>query len=207
MIPNKTAVFATFSILIFAGISQSSAQDTEDGPDFYGIPAGTVIRVKMDNEINSESSNPGDTFTVTVADPVEIDGLVVLPIGTMIEGRVHTVKRAALGRRDGKLAVIFQTLFLDAGLKRDIEGDIELAAPKRNGSPTSILTVIGGGVAGAVVGAITQANNGALFGAGIGGGAALGALLLKKGSMQRIPAGSEFGIRLRKPVRLPAKGF
>jgi hypothetical protein len=208
MILRKTTatIFAALTLLIFAEYYPVSAQDRGSGA-FYGMPAGTVIRVRMDNEINSESSDPGDTFTVTVSDPVEVDGQVVLIAGTLMEGRILEVERASAGRKNGRLEIIFETLFLDAGLKRSIDGSILRQNERKPGSGLGILTAIGAAAVGAVIGAVAKAEKGALIGAGIGGGAGIGAVLLRKGSVLRIPAGDEFGVRLNKPVPLPAKGY
>jgi hypothetical protein len=203
---TTTTIFAAFTISIFAGTSRTAAQERDKG-DFYGIPAGTVIRVRMDNEINSESSDPGDTFTVTVSEPVEVDGLVVLEQGFIIEGKILEAKRSSYGRRDGHLEVIFETLFLDEGRKRDIEGSIERIRPGKKGDALSVLGIIGGAAAGAVIGVVSGSERGALIGAGIGGGTGIGVALLRKGTTMSIPAGDEFGIRLKKSVSLPAKGF
>jgi hypothetical protein len=69
------------------------------------------------------------------------------------------------------------------------------------------LGIIGGAAAGAVIGVVSGSERGALIGAGIGGGTGIGVALLRKGTTMSIPAGDEFGIRLKKSVSLPAKGF
>ncbi|HUF05208.1 MAG TPA: hypothetical protein VMM38_13665 [Aridibacter sp.] len=203
----KAAALAANFLLIFAINIQIQAQDEPPDPDFYGLPAGTKIKVRMDNEINSGSSSVNDTFTVTVSEPIEIDGMVVLAIGTVIEGRVTEVKSASAGRNDGMLEVVFETLFIDAERKRDIEGVIERVAANETSDTGDILIALGSTAAGGILGSAVAGGKGALIGAGIGAGGGLGAVLLKKGSEMRIKENEEFRVRLTKAVSLPARGY
>lgn len=203
----KAAVLSASFFLIFAFNFQIQAQDEPPDPKFYGLPAGTKIKVRMDNEINSESSSVNDTFTVTVSEPIEIDGMVVLAIGTVIEGRVTEVKSASAARTDGTLEVVFETLFIDAERKRDIEGVIERDAADGSSEKGDILIALGSTAAGGILGSAIGGGRGALIGAGIGAGGGLGAVLLKKGSEARIKENEEFRIRLTKRVSLPIRGY
>ena len=202
-----TKVFAALLSLIFVQPIISLAQDPSSTPRFYGMPAGTLIKVKMDTEINSESAETGDTFTVTVSEPVKVGGLVVLPSGIVIEGRVVDIRRAASGRRNGRIDVRFETLFLDEENKRSIEGTIERTPEKEGSSTVDFLAIVSGAAAGGIIGAVTGSRNAALIGAGIGGAAGTGVAVLREGSVERIRTGEEFGVRLKKPVSLPAEGF
>ena len=83
-----TKIFAFFSLIFVSFISVNAQTDS-----IYQLPAGTKIRVRMDNEINSKVSGVNDTFTATIAEPVKVREAVVLPIGTIIEGRIKKVKR------------------------------------------------------------------------------------------------------------------
>lgn len=209
MKPNRdaTAVFAAQVLLIFAFSGQHYSQDPAPNRRFYGIPAGTEITVKMDNEINSRSSRVDDTFTVTVSEPVEVDGAVVLPTGSVIEGRVTSVRKAAAGRKDGSLGIIFETLILGNDKSRPIEGVIEREDEEPETHAADILTVIGGTAAGTVLGTTLGSKSGTLLGSAVGGGAGIGMVLLKKGSEFRIRADEEFRVRLTRSVELPAIGY
>jgi len=202
-----TKVFAALLSLIFVQPIISVAQDPSSTPHFYGMPAGTLIKVKMDTEINSESADTGDTFTVTVSEPVRVDGLTVLPSGAVIEGRVVDIRRSSAGRRDGRIEVRFETLFLNDEIKRSIEGSIERTAGKKASSTVDFLAIVGGAAAGGIIGAVTGSRNAALIGAGIGGAAGTGIAVLREGTVERIRTGEEFGVRLNKSVSLPAEGF
>ncbi|QQS42556.1 MAG: hypothetical protein IPM63_06380 [Acidobacteriota bacterium] len=203
----KAKALAASSLLIFALSIQIRAQDEPADQNFHGLPAGSEIKVTMDNEINSKSSSVDDTFTVTISEPIEIDGIVVLPIGAVIEGRVTKVRPASAGRTDGILEVVFETLFIDAERKRDIEGLIERDAADEQSNTGDILIALGSTAAGGILGSAVGGGKGALIGAGIGAGGGLGAVLLKKGAEARIRENEEFRVRLTKPVSLPVRGY
>ena len=63
----------------------------------YTVPANTVLRVRMDSQLNSKTARVGDRFTTTVTEPGYAGGVEVIPVGSKILGRVSSVQRA--GRR------------------------------------------------------------------------------------------------------------
>ncbi len=202
----KTKVFAFFSLL-FAFFIQANAQTEISPTSVYNIQAGTKILVQMDNEINSKVASVNDTFTTTLAEPLIIREVVVLPVGAVIEGRVTKVNRASSGGKDGSLTVSFEMLRLADSAKREIEGVLDKELEAVSSQKLKALTIIGGTVIGGIVGALSKAENGALIGAGIGAGAATGAALLQKGKDVSIKADEKFEIRLTKNVVLPAQDY
>jgi hypothetical protein len=199
----KTEIFAFFFTLFAIFISANAQPDSS----IYQLRAGTTIRVQMDNEINSRVASVNDTFTTTLDAPLLVEETVLLPTGTVIEGRVTKVRRASYGGRSGSLEVSFQTLRLANGVKRDIEG-ILVNDLKIESSPTvDVLTVIGGTTIGGIVGAASGIDNGALIGAGVGAGAGAGLAFLRKGKDVKIKADEKFEIKLTKNVNLPVQDF
>jgi hypothetical protein len=55
---------------------------------YYTVAAGQTIRVRMNEQISSESARVGDRFTTTVVTPVYAGGVEVIPAGSIINGRV-----------------------------------------------------------------------------------------------------------------------
>ena len=196
----KTKIFA-FVILIF--VSSVSAQTDS----IYQLQAGTVFRVEMDNEINSRVAGVNDTFTATLSSPVVNRETVVLPIGTIFEGRVTKVRRAAFGGKSGILEVSFQRIRMADGSKRDIEGVLVKDLKAESSTATNALTILGGTAIGGIIGAVVKSGNGALIGAGIGAGAGTSAFYLRKGKELSIKADEEFEIKLAKTVNLPVRDF
>ena len=188
-------------ILLF--VSTVSAQRS-----IYTLPKGTKIRARMDNEINSKVSSVNDTFTVTVSKPVVVRETEILPVGSVIEGRITYVKRASIVGENGIFEVRFETLRLPSGATREIEADlISLETPKNSGSARSILSIIGGAGIGALIGGLSGKENGVLIGATIGGGVGTGAAVFQKGKDARIKSDEEIEIELNKEVTLPVEDY
>lgn len=199
----KIRVFAfifTFFVNFIPAVAQTEAS-------LYQLSAGTTLRVRMDNEINSKVSGVDDTFTMTLAVPVLKSETVILPTGTIIEGRITAVKRAAHGGRNGNLKMSFQTLRLANGDKRAIEGILTNELKVESGAATNALMILGGTAIGGIVGAISKAENGWLLGAGLGAGTGTGIAFLRKGREVGIKADEEFEIKLTKNVNLPVQDF
>jgi hypothetical protein len=198
---ETTKVFA-FLFLFFANFSLINAQDS-----IYRLDAGTKISVRMDIEINSEVSGADDTFTTTIAEPVRIRETVVLPAGTIIEGRVVTAKRAASAGRGGNLSLRFETIRLAGGEKREIEGVLVNPLEAASMQKQSLLTILGGTAVGAILGAVSKSGNGTLIGAGIGAGVGTGVVAARKGRDVRIKKNEKFDIELLKQVTLPVQDY
>ncbi len=199
----KTKVFAFFTLLFGIFISANAQADSS----IYQLPIGTRIRVRMDNEINSKVSSQNDTFIVKISEPLKMRESIVLPIGTIIEGRVTKVKRAALGGKSGSLELSFETLQSLTGEKRKIEGILVKPLNTESSSTSTVLTIAGGTALGAIVGAASKAQNGALIGAGIGAGAGTSIAFLRKGKDVKIKTDEEFEIELTKNVTLPVEDY
>lgn len=193
-------VFAAF-LLVFVNLISAHAQSV------YDVQAGTLLRVAMDNEVSSKVARVNDTFTATVTEPLIIREVLVLPVGTVVEGRILKAKSASAGGRNGNLTVSFETMRLADGTKLPIEA-VLVSSLKVNSSPKLKVAAVAGTTAfGTIIGAVSKQKNGALFGAGIGAGAGIGFALLQKGSNVRIKADEKFEIKLVKNVTLPARDF
>lgn len=191
----RPAKFAALAVLIF--VNSTWAQTDS----IYRLPAGTKLRLRNDAEINSKVSNVNDTFIAFVARPLSVRGTIVVPEGSVVEGRVTQVTRAAGRSQSGELNVVFESLKLSGGT-RGIEG--VPTQPFRRGSSNtfSVFSILGGAAAGALVGSASSASVAAI-GAGVGAGIGAGVALLRKGKEFRLRKGEEFEIELKKEVLLP----
>ena len=135
------------SLLIFANSLTLFGQTDS----IYRLPAGTRIFLKLDAEINSGVSSVNDTFLTTVTKPVSVRGTIVLPVGTVLEGRVSKVTRAAVGGRAGKLDVVFETIKISRQT-RHIDGVMttEIVAPSTQA--LSFVSILSGLAVGSVIG-------------------------------------------------------
>jgi hypothetical protein len=180
------------------------------------VPAGKRIRVRMNDTISSKSAKAGDTFTVTVVEPVYAsNGAVVIPEGSEIIGRVDAVQKAQKGGKPGTIDTSFIQLVLPNGTKRAINGSLtELVSDdaKSDSEGTAsgdrmkhrkVIFIGGGGAGGAILGAAIGGGKGALIGGLIGAGGGFLGEKLTKGEEAEVKAGTEFGVYLNRSIALP----
>ncbi|HVF67683.1 MAG TPA: hypothetical protein VM914_08470 [Pyrinomonadaceae bacterium] len=183
---------------------------------YFTVPADTIIRVRMDTELNSKTARSGDRFSATVTEPVYGggSGVDVVPTGSKVWGRVTSVRRS--GRRTpGNISVSFNQVELPNGARHTINGSLSaLQADDVNsdnegtvsgkGNRKRDAVFIGGGAAtGAIIGAIAGGGKGAAIGAILGGGLGTGARVYEKEQDAEVKSGTEFGVILNRAVSLP----
>lgn len=199
ILATATKIFATFFLFFVISVNAQSV---------YELPAGTRIKLRMDNEINSKVSRAGDTFTAVVAEPVRVRETAVLPIGAVVQGRITEVKSASSGGTNGEMEVRFELLLLKGDVRRDIEGKlVNPLEAEKSSSTVKVLTIIGGTAIGALIGGVAKSGSGAAVGAAVGAGAGTGAVYLQKGKEVRIKADEMFEIELSKSVVLPTEEY
>ena len=111
-----TKVFAVLS-LIFASYSAAGAQNDSA----YILKAGTRIQLEIVDSIGSSFSTVNDTFRATVVTPTKNKGIVVLPIGTIFEGRISRVTGKGSAGRNGELEAVFEAIRFRTGEYRKID--------------------------------------------------------------------------------------
>jgi hypothetical protein len=228
---RATVLVALFALLLGAFAPDASAQrrrtrrtvrrtttarTTAPPPRYFTVPADTVIRVRMDTELNSRTARVGDRFSATVTEPVYGggSGVDVLPVGSKVWGRVSAVTRA--GRRTpGHISVSFNQVELPNGTRHTINGSLSsLQTDDVNADNESTVSgkgnrnrdavFIGGGAAtGALIGAIAGGGKGAAIGAILGGGLGTGARVYEKEQEAEVKSGTAFGVILNRAVSLP----
>jgi hypothetical protein len=181
---------------------------------YFSVPADTVIRVRMDNELSSKTARVGDRFTTTVTEPVYGGGVEVAPVGSKIHGRVSAVRRA--GRRTpGSISVSFYSLQMPNDVRHTINGSLttlqadavqsdDEGAVRGTSNRKRDAVFIGGGAAtGAIIGAIAGGGKGAAIGAILGGGLGTAGRVYEKEQDAEVESGTEFGVILNQRVSLP----
>lgn len=198
------------------GSRQARAVRQPAGPIYRTINAGQKIRVRLNEQLSSDTSNVGDLFTTTVVDPVYTGGVEVIPAGSIIGGRVTSITRAARRSKAGIVEVSFVSLQLPTGLSRAINGSLTDMAEEtvsydneghvsgRSSRNRNIVFIGGGTATGALIGAIAGGGKGAGIGAGVGAAAGVAGAYFSKGKEAVVRPGTEFGVILNQSLSLPA---
>jgi hypothetical protein len=154
------------------------------------VPAGTHIPLVLRNAIDSKHSHEGDRVYLETIYPVTIDGHIVIPRGSFVNGTLTISKPAGVVKGKGELFIRFDSLTLPNGITRDFRSRLGSAdsvdgkVDRKEGTITGErdkagevrTTAEGAGIGGAVGSVAGAAAGGPLKGAGIGAaaGAAVG---------------------------------
>jgi hypothetical protein len=182
----------------------------------YTVDQDQRVRVRMESTITSKTAKVGDTFTVRTAEPVYSNtGVVVIPTGSTITGRIDEVKAAAKGGKPGTIDVSFIEVKLPNGLKREMSGSLtELDTDKAKSDAEGTASgdkmkyrkpifIGGGATGGAILGGVIGGGTGAVVGGIIGGVGGLITETQTKGEEATVKAGTEFGVIINKKLLLP----
>jgi len=160
------------------------AQIVTSVPEHEGeINEGTLVKVRMLEELSTATTAPGTKFTAEVMESITNQGRVIVPIGSILEGQVtsvhsgHRISGAAsmhleperVTLPDGTIYMLHAQL-IDTTLGSfnvDREGTLKRRDRAKETLGVAALTTGGGAVAGAMIGG----GVGALVGAGVGAGA------------------------------------
>src|ERR1700730_1835350 len=93
-------------ILTLAGCCTSIAAE---------IPQGAHVLLRMENSINTRTAQEGDFVYLRTASPISVDGQIVVPVGSYVQGVVTQAKRSGRVKGRAQLAIRLETLTLTAG--------------------------------------------------------------------------------------------
>ncbi len=171
-----------------APVSQPAPPPQPPAPSFRNVtlPAGTTLPVRITQTLDSATTQTGDTFSGAVATDIIEDGLVVLPRGTGVTGRVIEVKEAA-HFKGASLLSIELTGISRRGQQISLSTEPFSKEGAGRGKNTAVKTGVGA-VAGAALGGIFGGGKGAAIGAAAGGGTGAGINAVTRGQQVQIPS-------------------
>lgn len=167
--PDSSASGAAAQSQAAPSQSASEAPRTPPPPAAVDLPAGTNLRVRLDQDLGSKTSHAGDSFTATVADPVVVDGETIVPKGAQAEGTVIDAKPLGRFKGGATLAIRLERVTTRWGSYPVATSTIS-RAEKGKGKRTGVMAGGGAGL-GALIGGLAGGGKGALIGALAGGGA------------------------------------
>ena len=182
----------------------------------YTVSSGKRVNARMNNTISSKTARVGDTFTARTTEPVySTTGVVVIPEGSELTGRVDAVVPARKGGKPGTIDVSFTRVRLPNGTTRRINGsltdlytddaksDVEGTASGDKMKHRKIIFIGGGGAGGAVLGGAIGGGKGALIGGIIGAAGGFLGERYTKGEEAEVRSGTEFGVIINQAISLP----
>jgi hypothetical protein len=197
-------VFGILLVVALSGSSDLSSAQTKSTAKKRppSIPVGTEMRIRLENEIDTKTSQDGDRFSAVVLSPEKY-------MDSTIEGHVARINQSGKIKGQTQLSLAFDRIQLASGRtipiaaqlvtvydtksakEVDEEGNIKSGS---QGKETAKRT--GGGAAlGAIIGGIAGGGKGAAIGAAVGGGAGAGSTMITGSKKVKLPVGTEILIR------------
>ena len=193
-------------------------------PSDITVTAGTRIPLQLRNPVDTKHSHEGDRVYLETAFPVTVDGRVVIPRGSFVNGTVTISKAARAVKGKGELFIRFDSLTLPNGVTRDFRSRIASAdtvdgkldrkegtiTGQRDKGKDAKTTAEGAGI-GASVGGIAGAAagrplTGVGIGAAAGAAAGLASVLIKHRPDASLPPGTTVEMILDRDLRyLPSE--
>lgn len=167
------------------------------------VPAGTQLRVRLNDTISSKESRAGDRFTATVVNPSRYEE-------GKVSGHIRSIRKS--GRVQGRttMSLAFDSVRLkdgrtgtmraevlrvyDSDSAKHVEEEGRVQSGSR-GKQTLKRSGIGA-VAGAVIGGIAGGGKGAAIGTIVGGAAGAGSIAVEGSKELKIERGTEILIRV-----------
>lgn len=164
------------------------------------IPVNAHLRVRLDEDLGSKISQPGQSFGATIADDVVVEGQTVIPRGAHAEGTVIDAKALGHFKGGALLELRLERVRTNWGSYPMATSTME-RAEKGKGKRTTGFA--GGGAAfGAIVGALAGGGKGAAIGALAGGGAGAAGSAMTGNREIFLPAETLLTFRLERPIHV-----
>jgi hypothetical protein len=102
-----------------SGLDQSPAQNNVHKPEStlpfresQGVPAGTLLTVRLKDPISADSPGASGTFDAIVDEPVVVEGNALLPRGANVAGRVESAQASRLKRYHGYVRLTLASIVI-----------------------------------------------------------------------------------------------
>jgi hypothetical protein len=79
------------------------------------IPQGSHLLLRMENSLTTRTAKEGDFVYLRSASPISVDGQIVVPVGSYVQGVVAQTKRSGRVTGRAELAIRLETLTLTQG--------------------------------------------------------------------------------------------
>ena len=176
------------------------------------LPEGTLMKVRLQQTLSTKATPLGAEWTAELTEPMMRDGVVMVPAGSTVRGKVTEVHGGK--RISGQASIHLTTLSvvlpdgttrgihaqvidtdLNHGVRVDQEGTLLHRENRKEEAGVMALTM----GSGAAVGGVVAGVPGALVGAGVGAGVS-GVLYLKEDKQAELPRGTVVTFELTRSM-------
>jgi hypothetical protein len=162
------------------------------------VPTGTTLAVRLEDPLDSEVNQIGQTFGASLTSPITTDGEIAIPAGSRIQGHIVDLKSA--GKFAGQSVLVLQLDNISSGGRTyNLSTDQFKKEGSSRGKNTAEKVGAGAGI-GAIIGALAGGGKGAAIGAAAGGGLGGGVQAATKGQQIKLPVETVLNFTLQAPV-------
>jgi hypothetical protein len=167
------------------------------------LKRGNKIVVTADEAVSSKTSNAGDHFEASIAEPVVVGDNVVIPRGAKARGTVTDAKSAGKFKGNAAISVTLTSVTVH-GEEYRLKTTEVTRAGKGRGKRTAV-GAGGGAAVGAIIGALAGGGKGAAIGAGAGAGAGTAGAAFTGDRDIIISPETRLAFELREPLEVRKK--
>jgi hypothetical protein len=182
------------------------------------VPQGTHLLLRMVNSIDTRTAAEGDQVYLETASPIALNGQIVVPRGSYVQGVITHAKRSGKVAGRAELGIRLETLTLpggksmqiaprlsavdseNTGQKVDKDEDLIKQAPDRGKDAARIAIWAGSGAA--IGGIADRSWTGAGIGGAAGGAVGVATMLLTRGKEVQLRQGSTLDVVFDRPISI-----
>lgn len=182
------------------------------------IPQGAHLLLRMENSLSTRTAREGDYVYLRTASPISVDGQILAPVGSYVQGVVAQTKRSGKVSGRAQLAIRLETLTLaqgkvvkfaphlrsvdsGAGGQKVTGNENAVEAPSSRGQDAARIAILAGSGA-SLGGLVDRSWRGAGIGAGAGSAVGLATTLLTRGKEVELRQGSTLDVVFDRPVAI-----
>ena len=168
------------------------------------VPAGTDLKVRLNDNLSSKDSRIGDRFTATVINPTRFDE-------AKLRGHISSIQKSGKIKGRTSMNLAFDSIELTDGRKGVLHGyvtrvygegsgraDNEGGVESKSRTNQTVKRAGIGATVGAIVGGIAGGGKGAAIGLIIGGAGGAGSLAVQGSKELRIESGTEMLVHVTR---------
>jgi hypothetical protein len=162
------------------------------------IPAGSMLRIRINRGLDSNHIQPGTPFDGTVLNDVAAGGAIAIPRGASVQGTVVDAKKAGALKGQGELSLEINSVTL-GGVTYPLQTQL-WQQQGRDKSQTTVNSALGLGALGAIIGAVAGGGAGAAVGAAAGAGVGVAGSASSPSGRVVVPPEAVIAFQLAQPA-------